>query len=104
MHSPLLSADLQDRLAEGLYHCSNTYEDLLSTQVRSDPPPRHCNTFFCKTNSPVLSADLQNRLAEGLYHCSNTYKDLLCTQVLSNLPPRHCNTVFLQHAFPTAQC
>ncbi len=44
MSLPLSSAALQNRLTAGLCHCVYTYEDLLFTQVCSDPPGMHCST------------------------------------------------------------
>ncbi len=101
MHSPLLTAALQDRLAAGLYHCNYTYGDLLCIQVCSDPTPEHCNTAFCKWHSPLLTAALQDRLAAGLYHCKYIYEDFLFIQVCSDPTP---GTATLLSANGIPQC
>jgi len=72
MQSQLISAAQQDWLASGLYHCKHTYEDLLFTQVCSDPSPVPCITVQGKMQSPLLSAAQQDWLASGLYHCKYT--------------------------------
>ena len=64
MHSPQLSAALQDRLAAGSVTL-HTYGYLLFIQVCSIPTPVHCNTVEGKMQSPQLSAALQDRLAAG---------------------------------------
>ena len=46
-------------------HCSYTYEDLLFTQVCSDPAPMHCSKVQGKMQSPLFGAALQNRLTAG---------------------------------------
>ena len=76
MHSPVLSAALQDRLAAGLCRCNYPCEYLLFIQVCNGPTPVHCNTVFCKMQSPLLSAALQDRLATGLCRCSYPNEDL----------------------------
>ena len=63
MHSPVLSAALQDRLAAGLYHCKYTYEDMLFIQVFRGPIAEHCNAVQGTMQSPLLTAALQDRLA-----------------------------------------
>ena len=77
MQSPLISAAQYDWLASGLYHRKHTYEDLLFTQVCSDPTPVHCITVQGKMQCPLITAAQQDRLAAGLYHCKHTCKDLL---------------------------
>ena len=72
MQSPLISAAQQDWLASGLYHCNDTYEDLLFTQVCTDPTPLHCNTVQGKMQSPLINAALHDWLASGLYLCKYT--------------------------------
>ena len=59
MHSPVLSAAVENSLTAGLCHCKYTC-DLLFTQVCSDPAPLHCNTGQGKMHSLLLSAALQN--------------------------------------------
>ena len=101
MHSSVLSAALQSRLAAGLYHCGYTYEDLLFIQVCSDPSPEHCITVFCKMQSRVLTAALQDRLAAGLCVCNYTYEGLLFIQVCSE-PTSEPATLFSVKCIP--QC
>ena len=72
LHSPLLSAALQNSLTAALCHCNYTYEDLVNIQVCSDPPPMHCNTVFGKVLFPLLSAALQNSLTAALCQCKYT--------------------------------
>ena len=84
MQSPLFSAALQNRLTACLCHCNCTYEDLLLTQVCSDPPTMHCSTGSGQIHLPLSSAALQNRLTASLCHCNYTYEELLLTQVCSD--------------------
>ena len=72
LHSLLLSAALQNSLTAALCHCNYTYEDLLTIQVCSDPPPMHYSTALGKMHSPLLSAALQNSLTAALCQCKYT--------------------------------
>ena len=81
-------------LASVVCHCNYTHEDLLFTQVCSDPTPIHCNTGFGKKHYPLLSAAPQNRLRADLCHCKCTYEDLLFIQVCRDPQPMQCTTGF----------
>ena len=94
MHSPKLSAALQNRLKAALCHWNYTYGNLLFIQVCSGSAPMHCKTGFGKMQSPQLSAALQQRLTVALCLCNYTYEDLLLIQVCNDPPPMHCKTGF----------
>ena len=113
----LSHAALQNRLTACLCHCNYTYEDLLLTQVCSDPPQKHCSPGFGKLHSTLSSAALQNRLTACLCHCNYTY-EICCSHkcavihhkstaalVLANCIP-HCPMLLCktgsQHACVTA--
>ena len=89
-----------------LAHCKYTYEDLLFTQVCSDPTPVHCNTVLGKRQSPLASAALQNRLPAGLCHCKYTYEDLLIIQLCND--PTQCTATLIlaksNHHWPVLLC
>ena len=93
MHSPLLSAAVQDRFTAGVCQCSYTYGKLLFIQVCSDPTPVHYNTLQGKMHSPLLSAAVQDRFTAGVCQCSCTYRKLLFIHVCSDPTPVHSNTV-----------
>ena len=97
---PMLSAAVQTRLTAGLGHCKNTYGDLLSVQVCSDPIAVQCHTAF--GNCPLLSAAVQNKLTAGSGHCKYTYGDLLSVQGCSDPTAVQCHTALKN--LPPAQC
>ena len=103
MHSPLLSAALQSRLAAGLWHwnytytagvclCNYTYANFLFIKVGRDPTPMLCSTAQGEVHAPLLSAALQNRLTAGLSHCKCTYANQLFIQVDSYTTQINCST------------
>ena len=93
MHSPLLSAAVQDRFTAGVCLKSYNCEKLLFIHVCSDPTPVHSNTVQGKMHAPLLSAAVQDRFTAGVCQCSYTYGKMLFTHVCSDPTPVHCNTV-----------
>ncbi len=92
MQAPLLNAALQEMFTTGLCHCHYTYEDLLITQLISDPTPIHCSTALGKMQALLLSAAMQKRLTAGLCHCQYTYEDFYFIQLSSDPTPIHYST------------
>ncbi len=107
MHSPLLSAALENRLTAALCHCNYTHEDLLFIQVCSDPPPMHCSTGFGNMHSRLLRAALQNSSQQPCitaitpmkiccsYRCAMTHHQCTAALLLVKCTP-NCSGLLLK--------
>ena len=77
MHSPLLSAALQNSLTAALCHCKYTFEDLLITSLLSAYFAEQCEVHFTKASAALHWWWVTDHLYDYTGRCNFTDTSLL---------------------------